>query len=484
MNKSRYLPRGWAILYFLLFLLIGLALAVRWADLPKATFLPSELSPLSLDGVRKILILAPHCDDESLGAGGLIQSAVQAGIETRVVIATNGDGFRFATTEEFKKVHPNAKDYIRLGEVRQEESLSALETLGVPREHVYFLSYPDRGTSPMIEKYWSASDPYTSPYSRMSKSPYPRTYDPLSVYAGEDYLADVESILNDYRPDLVVFPSPEDVHPDHWGLSAFTRLALAMISHDDPGYQPRQITYLVHRPDYPVVRGLNPTASLVPPPALSSINHDWLGWPLSLDQVIVKGYALRQYKSQWPLLKRLLVEFIRSNELFAPVKSSELQLIASGVVNDPTTWKNVLGRTIPPVQLDPTGDVLSHKVAPGTDLREIYASQTPAGELWLCARLHGKAVKEVSYSIRLKSLTHAGVKSFEAHTRPRSGQAALTRARDYFCTSTSLVQLGNPWAIFVEATVESPDSLFPFDQTAWQMVDLSTRKLKDSFSAR
>ncbi|MGE5374769.1 MAG: PIG-L deacetylase family protein [Bacteroidota bacterium] len=474
MNKRRSLPRVWGITLFVLFLLIGIVLVVRWADLPKATFLPTELTPLSLDGVQKILVLAPHCDDETLGAGGLIQAAAQKGIEIRVAIATNGDGYRFATTEEFRKVYPTALDYIRMGEVRQKESLAALEKLGVQPQRVYFLSYPDRGTSPMMMKNWSSSDPYTSPYSKASKSPYPLTYNPSSVYAGEDYLADLESILDQYRPDLVVFPSPEDVHPDHWGLGAFTRLALSELSHHDPAYQPGQITYLVHRPDFPVVRGLNPAASLVPPPTLSSIYLDWLGWPLTLDQEIVKGNALRQYKSQWPLLKGLLVRFIRSNELFAPVTSSKLQEAVSGEVFDPGSWKNRLGAAIPPVQMDPTGDVLSHKVAPGTDLKAVYAARTPNGDLWFCARLHGRVLREVSYSLRLKSLTESGIRSFEAHTRPKPGQATLTRAGDYFCTTTSLKELGDPWAISVEATVESPDSLLPFDQTAWQIVDIST----------
>jgi LmbE family N-acetylglucosaminyl deacetylase len=472
MEKKHSCSRAWGIAMSVLVVIIGMTFLVRWIDLPKANILPSELTPLPLDGIRKILILAPHCDDETLGAGGLIQAAVQSGIETRVVIATNGDGYRFATTEEFRKFYPTAKDYIHMGEVRQQESLSALAKLGVSPDHVYFLSYPDRGTAALLERNWSSSSPYTSSYSQVSRSPYPRTYHPDSVYAGEDYLADVESILKDYHPDLVVFPNGEDVHPDHWGLGAFARLALEEVRHGEPGYLPKQLTYLVHRPDYPVERGLKKDAGLVPPPTLLSTYSEWLGWPLSAVQIDLKEQAVQEYKSQLPLLRGLMESFIRSNELFAPVISAPIQEITSGELIDPTSWRSTSGESIPPVQSDPTGDVVSHKVAPETDVKAVYVSRTTDGGLWLCAQLHGKAVREIPYTIRLKSLTASGIHSFEARTKPKPNQASITRSGSYFCTSTTITDLGDPWAIFVEATVESPDSLLPFDQTAWQMVYL------------
>jgi LmbE family N-acetylglucosaminyl deacetylase len=468
----RFRSRAWGFILPVLILFVGLMLLVRWQDLPKANLLPSDLTPSSLEGVQRILILAPHCDDETLGAGGLIQSAVQAGIETRVVIATNGDGYRFATSEEFHKMYPTSRDYIRMGEVRQDESLAALAKLGIPAGHVYFLSYPDRGTPALLEKYWSPSQPYRSPFSSVNQSPYPRTYHPASVYAGADYLSDLISILTGYRPDLVVFPNPEDTHPDHWGLGIFTRLALAEISHKDSGYRPTLMTYLVHRPDYPVVRGLKPSAALVPPPALAFIYPNWLGWPLSREQTRIKGEAIQQYKSQIPLLRGLMESFVRSNELFSPVVSANMNEAVSGQFLDPSTWKDATGEAIQPVQPDPTGDVLSHKVIPGMDLKALYAARTSSGELWLCAQLHGKASREISYSIRLKSLADSGMRSYEAHSRHEPGQAAVTRSGNYFCSTTTISELGDPWGIALEATVESPDPLLPLDQTAWQLVFL------------
>ncbi len=66
----------------------------------------ADLKPFSLAGYHRLLILAPHCDDETLGSAGLILAAERAGIQVRVVIATNGDGYFFATAQDFRKVYP------------------------------------------------------------------------------------------------------------------------------------------------------------------------------------------------------------------------------------------------------------------------------------------------------------------------------------------------------------------------------------------
>jgi LmbE family N-acetylglucosaminyl deacetylase len=430
----------------------------------------ADLHPVSLDGVNRILVLAPHCDDETLGPGGLVLAARRAGIEVRVVIATNGDGYLFATIQDFKKIYPRSNDFIRMGEVRQKESLAALALLGVAKENVYFLSYPDRGTPSLWNTHWSVANPFKSPYSGADKSPYPITYNPNSVYAGEDYLADLTSIIEAYHPDLVIYPNPEDVHPDHWGLNAFVRLALTEISHRDPAYQPWQLTYLVHRPDYPVVHGYKPTESLVPPPPLYAIYKDWYRWDLATDDVTVKWNAVEQYKSQLPSLRKLMESFVRRNELFSPVSSADLPLAAAGNALDPSTWRDANGQSIHPVQQDPTGDVFTHNAVPATDLVAVYAARTPAGLFWACLQTRENAAEDIHYSLRLKALTDQGIISYMARTEPGSGEIAATRSKTYVCAQISLADLKNPWAIFLDADAESPDRLVPFDQTAWQMI--------------
>src|SRR5512137_1590244 len=134
------------------------------------------------------MIFAPHCDDETLGSGGVIQAALQAGIDVRVVIATNGDGYLFATMEEFRRLFSTTGDYLHLGEIRQQESLDALSTLGLPHDHVTFLGYPDRGTPALWNDYWQRDTPFQSPFTASTRSPYPLTYNPSAAYAGESLL--------------------------------------------------------------------------------------------------------------------------------------------------------------------------------------------------------------------------------------------------------------------------------------------------------
>lgn len=257
---------GWGRVVLIGFFLATVALLTRQLALPDPGVPVSDLKPFPLHGYQRLLNLAPHCDDETLSSAGLILAAQRAGIQVRVVIATNGDGFLFATMQDFRKIYPTHSDYIRMGVFRQQESLAALAMLGVHPDQVTLLSYPDRGTPSLWNDNWAVTNPYRSPYTGDTKSPYAITYNPSSVYAGAHYLADATSILETYRPDLIVYPHPQDVHPDHWGLNVFTRLALTLIRHNDPAYKPTELTYLVHRPDFPEMKGLKPQESLTPPP--------------------------------------------------------------------------------------------------------------------------------------------------------------------------------------------------------------------------
>ena len=83
---------------------------------------------------RCALVLAPHPDDESLGCGGLIAEACLHNSPPLVVILTDGAGS-----------HPNSRAYPapRLRAVRRAETLDAAACLGLPRERVVFLDYPD-----------------------------------------------------------------------------------------------------------------------------------------------------------------------------------------------------------------------------------------------------------------------------------------------------------------------------------------------------
>ena len=79
------------------------------------------------------LLIAPHPDDETLGAGGLIAALRDRGTSVTVVAVTDGE---------------NAYEGVSgLGEVRAREQACALERLGVDSAHTLRLQLPDRNVA-------------------------------------------------------------------------------------------------------------------------------------------------------------------------------------------------------------------------------------------------------------------------------------------------------------------------------------------------
>src|SRR5882724_2787055 len=91
----------------------------------------------------RIIVVAPHPDDEVLGAGGLIQQACAVGAEVHVIYLTSGDHNQIAFKLYKLRLHFSPRQYIAFGELRQREAESAAGILGMTREQLTFLGYPD-----------------------------------------------------------------------------------------------------------------------------------------------------------------------------------------------------------------------------------------------------------------------------------------------------------------------------------------------------
>jgi LmbE family N-acetylglucosaminyl deacetylase len=95
-------------------------------------------SPLTtvqeLTGGTPFIVLSPHPDDETLGAGGLIAEAREMRQEVDVIVVTDGSGS-----------HPRSKEYPRqrLVDLRYSEVHEAGLALGLPPDRVTFLGLPD-----------------------------------------------------------------------------------------------------------------------------------------------------------------------------------------------------------------------------------------------------------------------------------------------------------------------------------------------------
>src|SRR5262249_1535632 len=87
--------------------------------------------PPAISADTRLLVIAPHPDDEVLGAGGLMQRVNEAGGQVRVVYLTNGDAYRAGVRLEQRAVRISARDFRSYGRRRQKEARAALATLGL-----------------------------------------------------------------------------------------------------------------------------------------------------------------------------------------------------------------------------------------------------------------------------------------------------------------------------------------------------------------
>jgi len=272
---------------------------------------------------QRILIFSPHPDDETLGCGGLIQQAVQAGADMKVVLMTNGeypeiDVVFFEETVRFSK-----SAFVRLGEMRQRESLSALNHLGLHAQAVTFFGYPNRYLGDMwLPAHWQTSDPVRSVRTRSTESPFPNSMTRNAIYCGQSVLQDVETVLLREKPEIVFAPHPNDVHPDHWPTYALVRFALEeLAARGEPFAKDCKVyTYLIHRDSWPAPRAYRPKMELEPPMALTMDGQtDWQALPLTGEQTSRKHEATGAYRTQAGSIDPLLRSFARRNELFGVV---------------------------------------------------------------------------------------------------------------------------------------------------------------------
>jgi N-acetylglucosamine malate deacetylase 1 len=141
---------------------------------------------------ERVLVVAPHPDDEAIGCGGAVCLHRGRGDPVRVVFLTSGErGLPGRPPEEVRTV-------------REEEARGAAEVLGVGG--IDFLRLPDLGLAEDLGR-------------------------------GAEALA---RVLAGYAPDLVYLPHPGESHPDHEAALPLVRAALAGLGAPPPelrGYE-------------------------------------------------------------------------------------------------------------------------------------------------------------------------------------------------------------------------------------------------------
>lgn len=151
---------------------------VRSASLREVLDIPSSVR-------ESWLLVAPHDDDLCVGAGMWIQAAVKAGIDVQVLIVTDG-----------RMGYCKVEQQGGIVETRKSETYKSFGILGVGRDNVQYIGYPDAGLT-------------TCQGRRKAQS-------------GENGIAGFVGLQNAFtwhlrrvRPNRVFVPAPSDLHPDH-----------------------------------------------------------------------------------------------------------------------------------------------------------------------------------------------------------------------------------------------------------------------------
>ncbi|MBR4189318.1 MAG: PIG-L family deacetylase [Kiritimatiellae bacterium] len=311
MNTSRLFHRAGLVRKMVA---LAFLLAVAWTAAARG----QDAEPLLLgDDGDRLLVLAPHPDDEALGAGGLIQEAVELGVPVKVCFLTMGDNneLAFMFVRKHPVVMPGAVR--RMGETRCAEAREAARRMGLdPDRDLVFLGYPDFGTLRIWNDHWRDVTPLRSMLTRATSVPYVQARTPGAAYAGEDLLEDLTEVIREFRPTHVAMPTAADQNPDHRALYLFARVALWTLAAEE-GLEPLRLGYPVHYPRWPSPRGLHPALDAAPPPyLLRSGEIAWRVHSLAPWQVTNKLEAVRAHRSQCTYSEGYLSSFVRASEWF------------------------------------------------------------------------------------------------------------------------------------------------------------------------
>jgi LmbE family N-acetylglucosaminyl deacetylase len=269
-------------------------------------------SEMSLNARERILVLAPHPDDEVLGCGGIIQKAVADDLPVRIVFLTYGDHneWAFIVYRKHPVVMPGSLR--RLGLIRHEEAVAAGKILGLAQDQLIFLGYPDLGTLPMWTSHWENQPAFESLLINATAVPYTNAFRPGAGFRGDEILRDLMAIISEFRPTRIFVSHPADHHPDHRALYLFATVALWNLQ---DGIKPEVHPYLIHYKHWPEPKGMHAALPLEPPARFGE-SIEWKRFALTPQMVKRNQLALEAHQTQYDYSARRLLALIRSNELY------------------------------------------------------------------------------------------------------------------------------------------------------------------------
>lgn len=212
----------------------------------------------------RLLVVAPHPDDETLGCGLLLQQVLAAGGQVRVVLMTDGDNNPWPQRFLERRVVIDDAARQRWGARRRDELIRALARLGVPATALHRLGWQDMAVTQRLREQPKAA------------------------------IAAMRAAIAAFQPSVICGPALRDSHPDHGAAHVLCRLALA---------------------------GLEPAPALLAYPVHGSA--DPLAYPIAIDakapQQQLKLSALAEHATQMALSGRRMRRLGNSPERYMQV---------------------------------------------------------------------------------------------------------------------------------------------------------------------
>jgi LmbE family N-acetylglucosaminyl deacetylase len=312
---------------------------------------PNGLNLLRLQPGQRILIVAPHPDDEVLACAGLIQQALALGGKVWVVYVTAGDGSWPPAWRVTGNMLPDREDYLKLGRVRAAEAITGARTLGLDSTQLTFLGYPDANLAGLWQRNWYS--PCRSSHTGAIADPYGGSG---REYTGDRLLNDLLAALDAVKPDCLFGPHPLDAHADHWSTAMF--IAIAREAWRRPATEPfpEVYGYLIHRPPYPDAQ-TDAAGFLSPPDDLTDANHHWFAHLLDDAQRQTKQRALDCHDSQRSVLGTDIQCYVAASELF-----DRLEVGAGRITEDAPQVGFMPAARLSLVEVDVRGESLNVKL--------------------------------------------------------------------------------------------------------------------------
>jgi LmbE family N-acetylglucosaminyl deacetylase len=300
------------------FVIVGGTLLSATA-LPVAAHGGPQPSPLKL-GVVRALVISPHPDDATLGAGGLIQRVVREGGTVRVVQMTGGDAFSVGVMTIRHGLRPTAQTYRWYATLREREGVRAMGRLGVPRAQLRFLGFPDEGLCVLASA--NRSGVFESPYTKRTSPPAAEQVVPGTMYRGDDVIRELRHVIEEFRPTLIVLPHAGDEHPDHCATHRLVHTALADAIAD--GLRaPRVLHYIVHYPKWLTTKRANAPLTSTSTSDLRSEDWRWRTLGLTAPERVAKRRAIDAFRSQMLVMPEFLRTFEPTGEVFLEGEPSQ-----------------------------------------------------------------------------------------------------------------------------------------------------------------